>query len=148
MKFSYHWLREMVDGLDTPPKNLARLITLKTAECEGVHEVGSALAGASEAVVLYPKPVGASHNCRAVVETARYGEKTVVCGASNCREGLRTVYLPLGKKTIEGVESDGMLASAAELGIGRDHTGIVELDQSLTMAPDYVIEVDNKSLTH
>ena len=72
----------------------------------------------------------------------------MVCGASNCREGLRTVYVPLGKKTIEGVESDGMLASAAELGISRDHAGIVELDRPLAMAPDYVIEVDNKSLTH
>jgi phenylalanyl-tRNA synthetase beta chain len=38
MKFSYNWLRELVDGLDTPPRELARLITLKTAECEGVEE--------------------------------------------------------------------------------------------------------------
>ena len=37
--------------------------------------------------------------------------------------GLRTVHVPLGKKTIDGVESDGMLASAAELGISRDHAG-------------------------
>ena len=40
MKFSYNWLRELVDGLDTPPRELARLITLKTAECEGVEETG------------------------------------------------------------------------------------------------------------
>ena len=72
----------------------------------------------------------------------------MVCGAPNCRVGLRTVYVPLGKKTIDGVESDGMLASAAELGIGRDHSGIVELNAPLTLSPDYVIEVDNKSLTH
>jgi phenylalanyl-tRNA synthetase beta chain len=148
MKFSYHWLRELVNGLDVPPKELARLVTLKTAECEGVHEVGSALASASEAMVLSVKAMGASHNRKVVIETARYGKKTVVCGASNCREGLRTVYLPLGTKTIEGVESDGMLASAAELGIGRDHTGIVEIHKPLAMAPDHVIEVDNKSLTH
>lgn len=40
MKFSYQWLQELVDGLDVPPRELARLITLKTAECEGVEEYG------------------------------------------------------------------------------------------------------------
>jgi phenylalanyl-tRNA synthetase beta chain len=40
MKFSYQWLQELVDGLDVPPRELARLITLKTAECEGVEECG------------------------------------------------------------------------------------------------------------
>ena len=66
-----------------------------------------------------------------MVATDNYGIKTVVCGAPNCRPGLRTVYVPLGKKIIEGVESDGMLASAAELGISRDHSGIVELTGNL-----------------
>ncbi|HML16019.1 MAG TPA: phenylalanine--tRNA ligase subunit beta, partial [Bryobacteraceae bacterium] len=81
-------------------------------------------------------------------ETARYGQKIVVCGAPNCRVGLHTVYLPVGRKKIDGVESDGMLASAAELGIGRDHSGIVELDGPLKLTADWAIEVDNKSLTH
>lgn len=147
MKFSYQWIQQMVEGLDTSPRDLMRLITLKTAECEGVEEAGAELASASEAIVRSVEPMS-GHNSKAVVETARYGEKTVVCGAPNCRVGLRTVYLPIGKKTIDGVESDGMLASAAELGISREHTGIVELDSPLTLTPDYVIEVDNKSLTH
>src|SRR5580704_11138494 len=138
MKFSYQWLSEMVEGLDTPAKDLARLVTLKTAECEGVEE----------ALVVAVEPMGTSHNRKVVVETMRYGQKHVVCGASNCRVGLRTVYVALGKKIIEGVESDGMLASASELGISRDHSGIVELDAPFTLTPDHVIEVDNKSLTH
>ncbi len=148
MKFSYNWLRELVEGLDTPPQELMLLITLKTAECEGVEEVGAMLDSASEAVVVGVDAMGSSHNRRAVVETTRYGKKTVVCGASNCRVGLRTIYVPIGTKTIEGVESEGMLASAAELGISGDHSGIVELNGALGLAPDYVIEVDNKSLTH
>ncbi|MGH9594900.1 MAG: phenylalanine--tRNA ligase beta subunit-related protein, partial [Bryobacteraceae bacterium] len=37
MKFSYNWLRDLVDGLDATPQELARLITIKTAECEGVE---------------------------------------------------------------------------------------------------------------
>lgn len=148
MKFSYQWLSEMVDGLTTPPRELERLITLKTAECEGVEEAGALLEGASEALVVAVEPIGSGHNRKAIVETARYGQKTVICGAPNCRVHLRTVYVPIGKKVLDGVESDGMLASAAELGLSRDHTGIIELDTALTFKPDYVIEVDNKSLTH
>ncbi len=52
MKFSYHWLRELVDGLDTSPEDLMRLITLKTAECEGVEPVGVELAKAQLARVI------------------------------------------------------------------------------------------------
>src|ERR1700722_19974140 len=106
MKFSYQWLSEMVERLDTPAKDLERLITLKTAECEGVEEAGPLLEGAAEALVVAVEPMGASHNRKATVETMRYGQKHVVCGAPNCRVGLRTVYVPLGKKIIERVESD------------------------------------------
>jgi phenylalanyl-tRNA synthetase beta chain len=41
MKFSYNWLRDLVDQLDTPPRELAQLITIKTAESEGVGSHGS-----------------------------------------------------------------------------------------------------------
>jgi phenylalanyl-tRNA synthetase beta chain len=148
MKFSYNWLRDLVHDLHTTPHDLERLITIKTAECEGVEEVGAALSSACEAAVLSAEPMGKGHNQKTVVETAKFGRKTVVCGAPNCRVGLRTVYVPLGKKTIEGVESDGMLASAAELGISRDHAGVLELLTPLELVPDFIIEVDNKSLTH
>lgn len=39
MKFSYNWLRDLVDQLDTPPRELAQLITIKTAESEGVEDL-------------------------------------------------------------------------------------------------------------
>src|ERR1700733_3250019 len=146
MKFSYSWLQELVDGLNESPKELMHLITLKTAECEGLEETGVMLTGACEARIVTVEKIG--KNVKAVVATADYGIKTVVCGAPNCRPSLRTVYVPLGKKTIEGVESDGMLASASELGISRHHAGIIELKENLTLKPDWIIEVDNKSLTH
>jgi phenylalanyl-tRNA synthetase beta chain len=41
MKFSYNWLRDLVDQLDTPPRELAQLITIKTAESEGVEPHGN-----------------------------------------------------------------------------------------------------------
>ncbi len=40
MKFSYNWLRDLVDGLEATPLELEHLITLKTAECEGVEPHG------------------------------------------------------------------------------------------------------------
>ncbi len=148
MKFSYQWIRDFVPGLDIEPAELMRLITQKTAECEGLEHFGAALAEASVAHVKDVEWIAGSHNRIATVETARYGVKRVVCGAPNCKPGMLTAYLPLPPKLIDGVESDGMLASALDLGIGRDHTGIVELERESLPAPDTVIEVDNKSLTH
>src|ERR1700722_337310 len=148
MKFSYHWIRELVPGLDIEPQELMRLITMKTAECEGLEQVGAALAGASVARVQNVEWIPGSHNQVVVVETARFGTKRVVCGAPNCRPGMLTAYLPLAPMVIEGVESEGMLASALELGITSDHSGIVELESEALLAADTIIEVDNKSLTH
>ncbi len=153
MKFSYNWIRELVDGLDQQPAALERLITLKTAECEGIEPVSELLGAACLARVESVEPIADSHNVKAVVDTGRHGRKTVVCGAKNCRPGIVAVYVAIGKKTIAGVESDGMLASAAELGINRDHEGILELtgapgDPVPGCAPDFAIEIDNKSITH
>jgi phenylalanyl-tRNA synthetase beta chain len=149
MKFSYSWIRSLVDGLDVPAEALERLITMKTAECEGVESVGLLLAEASAATVVDVEPIPNSHNVKAVVDAGHYGRKTVVCGAENCRPGIKTVYVPLGVKLISGIESDGMLASPAELEINRDNTGIIELrDGEDIPFPDSVIEIDNKSITH
>ncbi len=153
MKFSYNWLREYVEGLDIPALELEALITMKTAECEGIENVGVFFAGACAARVSSVEPITGSHNVKARVDTGRYGEKMVVCGAPNCRAGMVTVYVPVGKKVIQGIESDGMLASAAELGINRDSAGIIELESQIGApipgcVPDSIIEIDNKSITH
>lgn len=150
MKFSYQWISSLVDGLaSVEPRELMRLITMKTAECEGLEEAGALLATATPAEVLSVEPIEGSHNRKAVVRTVAYGEKTVVCGAANCRAGLWTMYAPIGVKKVSGIDSDGMLASPRELGISRDHEGILELGgPTLGLQPDWVIEVDNKSLTH
>lgn len=150
MKFSYNWIRSFVDNLDVPAQALERLITMKTAECEGVENTSELLAEAVVARVETVEPIPGSHNVKATVDAGRYGTKTLVCGAKNCRPELLTVYVPLGVKVVSGIASDGMLASAAELGIGRDHDGIVELsDAGETLpTPDSAIEIDNKSITH
>ena len=148
MKFSYNWIREYVDGLEIPAAKLEALITMKTAECEGIEEVGLYFGSACEARVETVEPIGNSHNVKARVQTGKYGAKTVVCGAPNCRVGLTTVYVPLGKKVIQGIESDGMLASGAELGVNRDAAGIIESAAIAGCAPDSIIEIDNKSINH
>src|SRR6266851_5277330 len=148
MRFSYNWIRELVPGLDIEPRELMRLITMKTAECEGVEAAAEHLATASTARVVSVEAIAGSHNQKVVVETKQYGTKTVVCGAPNCRAGMLTAYVPVEKAVIHGIESDGMLASAAELGINRDHSGVIELESDLGLEPDSTIEVDNKSLTH
>src|SRR5687767_6357352 len=132
MKFSYNWLRDLTGSLDLPPLELSRLITMKTAESEGVEPWGTHLAPVCAAQVESVETIPGSHNRIAIVETGRYGQRTVVCGAPNCRAGIVTAYVPAGAKLeskeirkieIDGVESDGMLASGAELGINRNHEG-------------------------
>jgi phenylalanyl-tRNA synthetase beta chain len=153
LKFSYNWLRELVPGLDSSPGDLTSLITMKTAECEGIEAAGLLLDRACAARVESIEPIPNSHNAKATVDAGRYGHVTVVCGAPNCRAGMIAAYAPLGRKVIQGVESDGMLASGAELGISRDHSGILEIAEQVGAplpgcAPDSIIEVDNKSITH
>jgi phenylalanyl-tRNA synthetase beta chain len=74
----------------------------------------------------------------------------VVCGASNCRVGLKTAFAKVGAKirdagekfyTIEpskirGIESHGMLCSASELGIYEDNAGIIELPAETALGAD------------
>jgi phenylalanyl-tRNA synthetase beta chain len=153
MKFSYNWIREYIPEMDTPARQLERLITMRTAECEAIEDTGAMLAQARLARVVSVEPIPGGHNVKAIVETGVYGDKVVVCGAPNCRAGMLTVYVPLSKKVVGGVESDGMLASGAELGINRDTAGILELAGAVgaelaNCAPDSIIEIDNKSITH
>jgi len=162
MDFSYNWLSELTTGLEMDPARLERAITMKTAESEGVRRVGAHLEQVCTALVTAVEPIAGSHNVKATVETGRYGTKTVVCGAPNCRAGIVTAYVPAGTDlagrviattTISGVLSDGMLASGAELGVSRDAGGILELAGEPGRpipgcASDHIIEIDNKSLTH
>jgi phenylalanyl-tRNA synthetase beta chain len=164
MKFSYNWLRELVPGLKTEPLELQRLITMKTAECEGVEPVGIHFASVVAARVVSVSPLPKGKNKLVVAEIGGGRQVNVVCGAGNVRPGLLVPWVPpgtqlgdklIGRATFEGVESEGLLASAAELGISRDHAGVLELDPATKpgdplpgLQPDFIIEIDNKSLTH
>lgn len=154
MKFSFNWLCDLVDSLDVSPGEIGRLITMKTAECEGVERHGELLAQARIARVLTAEKIEGTHLTLTSVDTGDAQPRQVICGAPNCRAGLLTVHANIGKKTVRGVESDGMLASAKELGISAESAGILELEsgtpgQNLPkLTPDTIVEIDNKSLTH
>ena len=66
------------------------------------------------------------------------GQVQVVCGAPNARTGMKGVFAAVGSRipgtgldlkagVIRGVESNGMLCSKREMGLGEDHDGIIEL---------------------
>ena len=76
------------------------------------------------------------------------GPVQVVCGAPNARTGLKSVFSPVGtyipgkkitlaKGVIRGVESNGMLCSAAELELSNDHDGIMELPDDAPVGVAY-----------
>src|SRR5690348_15160891 len=84
-----------------------------------------------------------------MVDTGSGAPVQVVCGAPNARAGLISVFSPpgtfipgknitLGVGTIRGVESRGMLCSAAELQISEDHDGIMELPADAPIGKGYV----------
>src|ERR1039458_4246446 len=107
------------------------------------------------------------------VERDDNGYVQVVCGAPNVREGLFVAWLPPGTtvpdtvgkeplvleaRGIRGVKSNGMLASAKELGLGYNHDGILEIggDQKpgsdfaeiTGLKDDLVLDMENKMFTH
>lgn len=136
MKFSETWLREWVD----PPLDSAELaeqLTMLGLEVESV----TALAGLPEIVVGEVLEIGGHPDAdRLRICTVGAGESgavRVVCGAPNVRVGGRYPLALIGARLpgglsikptkVRGVESSGMLCSAAELGLGDEAEGLLEL---------------------
>ena len=163
MKFSYQWLCELTPGLSSDPHDLQRLITMKTAECEAVEPFGGHFAQVVAARIVSVEPTAKGKNKLVRIDVGPGKTAVALCGAPNVREGMLAAWVPpgtslqgkmIGRAVIDGIESEGMLASAAELGINRDHSGLLELVDAepgqllRELKPDWIIEIDNKSLTH
>jgi phenylalanyl-tRNA synthetase beta chain len=138
MKFTLSWLKEHLDT-DASLDAIVDKLTMIGLEVEGVDDKAKALAPFSIArVISAEKHPNADRLRLCMVDTGKGEPVQVVCGAPNARAGLKGVfaapgaYIP-GKKTalavgtIRGVESRGMLCSAAELELSDDHEGIIEL---------------------
>jgi phenylalanyl-tRNA synthetase beta chain len=142
MKFSLAWLK---DHLDTQADVATIAATLNAIglEVEGIDDPAEALAGFRVARVLTAAPHPQADKLQVLsVDTGadiNGGEPLqVVCGAANARAGLVGVLglsgavvpangMVLKKSSIRGVESNGMMCSTRELGLGEEHEGIIEL---------------------
>ncbi|HWW47391.1 MAG TPA: phenylalanine--tRNA ligase subunit beta [Xanthobacteraceae bacterium] len=138
MKFTLSWLKDHLDtdeNLDT----IAEKLTMVGLEVEGIEDKAKALAPFTVARVISAEQHPNADRLRVcMVDTGSGDPVQVVCGAPNARAGLISVFSPPGTYipaknitlsvgTIRGVESRGMLCSAAELELSEDHDGIIEL---------------------
>ncbi len=161
MKISLDWLKDYLPSLDLGADDLSKTLLGLGLEVSGVERRGAAFSGVAAAKILsVGKHPNADRLSLCSVESG--GEVfSVVCGAKNIAAGQIVplakpgAKLPggrtLAKTVIRGVESHGMLCSAAELGLGSDHGGILILkpdtatgaDLSSSLAkPDVVLEVE------
>ena len=188
MFISYRWLSRHVDLSGVAPRDLARNLTLQTAEVEGVEPFAPALADVVVGHVLSREAHPDADKlgvCRVDLGPLNDGGEPVqvVCGAPNVGPGQLVAIARVGtslpvqggvpgevfrikKSKIRGVESHGMICSERELGLGDEHDGIwvlpfpAEGHADLIGLPvadalgsidghyDWIIEIDNKSLTH
>jgi len=137
MKFTLSWLK---DHLDTTASvdEIAEALTDLGLEVEGIENPLATLEGFTLGKVKSAVQHPDADRLRVCVVETDEGDKQIVCGAPNAREGITVViakpgdYVPgidvtLSVGKIRGVESHGMMASERELEISDEHNGIIEL---------------------
>ena len=144
MKVPLSWLSDYVD-VTLSPEELAHRLTMAGTEVEKIDRTASwdnVVVGHVRAVRPHPD----ADRLRLVTVFNGESEKEVVCGAPNVAEGQKIAYASIGavlidpyadepgttrrlkKSKIRGMESEGMVCSNKELGLGDDHDGILVLD--------------------
>ncbi|MDU6492917.1 phenylalanine--tRNA ligase subunit beta, partial [Bradyrhizobium sp.] len=149
MKFTLSWLKDHLDT-DESVETLANKLTMIGLEVEHLEDKAKLLAPYKIARVVSAEQHPNADRLRVcMVDTGDGGAPVqVVCGAPNARAGLISVFSPPGTYipgknitlsvgTIRGVESRGMLCSAAELQISDDHDGIMELPADAPIGKPY-----------
>lgn len=164
MKFSLSWLKEFVD-ISESPSQIAKILTQAGIEVDSVEQSPLAFENViiGKVLAVSKHPTADRLQVATVFDGVR--EHQVVCGAPNCRAGIKTAFAPVGatlkeesgkvftiKKTkIRDVESCGMLCSAKELQIGLDADGIIEFADHLAegsiVADMYADSIFEVSLT-
>ena len=148
MKFTLSWLKDHLDT-DASIDAIGESLTRVGLEVEGVEDKAKALAAFTIAYVIDAKQHPNADRLRVCMVDTGAGEPVqVVCGAPNARTGMKSVFSPpgtyipgkditLGKGVIRGVESNGMLCSAAELLLSEDHDGIIDLPEDAPVGQSY-----------
>ncbi|WP_376877275.1 phenylalanine--tRNA ligase subunit beta [Albirhodobacter sp. R86504] len=137
MKFTLSWLKDHLDT-DASLDQILYALTDLGLEVEEVVNPAAKLANFTLAKVLHAEQHPDADKLRVCRVMSDEGEKQIVCGAPNAREGITVVlckpgdYVPgidttLGIGKIRGVESHGMMASERELELSDEHNGIIEL---------------------
>jgi len=146
VKITHHWMREFVP-LELTPAALAQRLTLAGLEVEAVTPVAPPFSGVVVGEVLgVCRHPNAEKLSLCEVTTDGSNRLQIVCGAPNVRGGLKVAVAMVGaqlpggitikRATLRGVESNGMLCSARELGLGQEQDGIMELAAGLTLGVD------------
>jgi phenylalanyl-tRNA synthetase beta chain len=168
MYVSTRWLSRHVDLTGITPDELANDLTLSTAEVEGLERFAPHLSDVVVGhVVEREQHPDADKLSLCKVDVGGEEPLQIVCGAPNVGAGQKVAVAVVGtvlpvnfkikKSKIRGVESRGMICSESELELGDNHDGIWVLPDSCSVGEpvakaleidDWVIEIDNKSLTH
>lgn len=146
MKFSELWLREWVNPAISS-EALSEQITMAGLEVDGVEPVAGEFNGVFVGEVVECGQHPNADKLR-VTKVNVGGERLldIVCGAPNCRKGLKVAVATIGAvlpgdfkikaAKLRGEPSEGMLCSFSELGISEDHDGIIELPSDAPIGTD------------
>jgi len=137
MKFSVNWLREFVD-LPKNPEEIAELLTRAGVETENIETRGAKIDNVIVSqVTASSRHPNADRLTVCEVDDGSGTKRQIVCGATNYKVGDKVpLALPgaklsngteIRKSKLRGVESEGMLCSAIELGLGQDAAGLLIL---------------------
>ena len=148
MQVSLNWLNELVDLKDIKVEQIAHELTMSGLEVEEIEEVKAQFTNIITAKIEKIDNHPNSDRLHLVTVNTGSGLKTVVCGAQNIEVGQVIPYASVGSKvldrktgeqfeltpaTIRGVESQGMLCSADELGVSdrnyQEEDGILVLNR-------------------
>ena len=159
MKFSEHWLRTLVD----PPidsEELAQRLTMAGLEVEERTPAAPVFTGVVVGRVLaVARHPGADRLTVCQVDVGGGSPLAIVCGAPNVAPGVTAPCALVGSKlpgglvidktAMRGVESEGMLCSAKELGLADDASGLLLLDADLEPGTDLreALDLDDPLLT-
>ncbi|MCX2944592.1 phenylalanine--tRNA ligase subunit beta [Rahnella perminowiae] len=146
MKFSELWLREWVNPAISS-EALSDQITMAGLEVDGIEPVAGAFNGVVVGEVVECGQHPNADKLR-VTKVNVGGDRLldIVCGAPNCRQGLKVAVATVGAvlpgdfkikaAKLRGEPSEGMLCSFSELGISEDHDGIIELPLDAPVGTD------------
>jgi phenylalanyl-tRNA synthetase beta chain len=137
MKFSVNWLREFVD-LPKNPEEIAELLTRAGIETKNIETHGANIDNVIVSqITASSRHPNADRLTVCEVDDGSGTKRQIVCGATNYKVGdkvplaLPGAKLPNGteirKSKLRGVESEGMLCSPIELGVGSDASGLLIL---------------------